>query len=84
MLYVWTPSGSRLARARRASDILGKDPWAHALAMPWPCPGHALVRDAEGGDLAGTRGVTAQRAGDRIRHIWVVLNPDKLRPWRPG
>jgi hypothetical protein len=23
-------------------------------------------------------------AGDRIRHIWVVLNPDKLRPWRTG
>jgi hypothetical protein len=20
-------------------------------------------------------------AGDRIRHIWVVRNPDKLRPW---
>jgi RNA polymerase sigma factor (sigma-70 family) len=22
-------------------------------------------------------------AGDRIRHIWVVRNPDKLRPWTP-
>jgi RNA polymerase sigma factor (sigma-70 family) len=21
-------------------------------------------------------------AGDRIKHIWAVLNPDKLRPWR--
>jgi RNA polymerase sigma-70 factor (ECF subfamily) len=20
-------------------------------------------------------------AGDRIKHIWVILNPDKLRPW---
>jgi hypothetical protein len=20
-------------------------------------------------------------AGDRIRHIWAVLNPEKLRPW---
>jgi len=20
-------------------------------------------------------------AGDQIRHIWAVLNPDKLRPW---
>jgi RNA polymerase sigma-70 factor (ECF subfamily) len=19
--------------------------------------------------------------GDRIKHIWAVLNPDKLRPW---
>jgi RNA polymerase sigma-70 factor (ECF subfamily) len=23
-------------------------------------------------------------AGDRIRHIWSVLNPDKLRPWTTG
>ena len=20
-------------------------------------------------------------AGDRIKHIWAVRNPDKLRPW---
>jgi RNA polymerase sigma-70 factor (ECF subfamily) len=23
-------------------------------------------------------------AGDRIKHIWTVLNPDKLRPWTTG
>ncbi len=23
-------------------------------------------------------------AGDRITHLWVVLNPDKLRPWTAG
>jgi RNA polymerase sigma-70 factor (ECF subfamily) len=23
-------------------------------------------------------------AGDRIKHIWAVLNPDKLRPWTTG
>ena len=23
-------------------------------------------------------------AGDRIKHIWAVRNPDKLRPWRTG
>jgi len=22
--------------------------------------------------------------GNRIKHIWVVLNPDKLRPWATG
>jgi RNA polymerase sigma-70 factor (ECF subfamily) len=22
--------------------------------------------------------------GDRIRHIWVVRNPEKLRPWTTG
>ena len=23
-------------------------------------------------------------AGDRIKHIWAILNPDKLRPWTTG
>src|SRR5262249_38231086 len=23
-------------------------------------------------------------AGDRIKHIWATLNPDKLRPWTTG
>jgi hypothetical protein len=23
-------------------------------------------------------------AGDRIKHIWAVLNPEKLRPWTTG
>ena len=23
-------------------------------------------------------------AGDRIKHIWVVRNPEKLRPWKTG
>jgi RNA polymerase sigma-70 factor (ECF subfamily) len=23
-------------------------------------------------------------AGDRIKHIWAVCNPDKLRPWTTG
>jgi hypothetical protein len=23
-------------------------------------------------------------AGDRVRRVWAVLNPDKLRPWAAG
>jgi hypothetical protein len=23
-------------------------------------------------------------AGDQIKHIWAVRNPDKLRPWATG
>jgi RNA polymerase sigma-70 factor, ECF subfamily len=23
-------------------------------------------------------------AGDQIKHIWAVRNPDKLRPWTTG
>ena len=44
----------------------------------------------------GQRGLVAQQdgttaavvafdiAGDRIKHIWAVLNPEKLRPWTTG
>jgi RNA polymerase sigma factor (sigma-70 family) len=38
------------------------------------------------GLVAQVNGVTVavyafQIAGDRIKHIWAILNPDKLRPW---
>jgi RNA polymerase sigma-70 factor (ECF subfamily) len=23
-------------------------------------------------------------AGDRIKHIWAIANPEKLRPWTTG
>jgi RNA polymerase sigma-70 factor (ECF subfamily) len=29
-------------------------------------------------DLAG------DLAGDRVRRIWAIRNPHKLRPWRPS
>ncbi|QFG23229.1 RNA polymerase sigma factor SigJ [Actinomadura sp. WMMB 499] len=41
-------------------------------------PGLAARRD--GGTLAA---YAFDIAGDRIRHIWAVLNPEKLRPWTP-
>ena len=41
------------------------------------------------GLVAQQNGVTVtvfafEVAGDRIKHIWVVRNPDKLRPWTAG
>jgi RNA polymerase sigma-70 factor (ECF subfamily) len=41
------------------------------------------------GLVAQQDGVTAavyafHIAGDRIKHIWVVLNPEKLRAWTTG
>jgi RNA polymerase sigma factor (sigma-70 family) len=41
------------------------------------------------GLVAQLNGVTAlvmafEIAGDRITHIWAILNPDKLRPWTAG
>ena len=39
--------------------------------------------------MAQQNGVTVtvfafEVTGDRITHIWVVRNPDKLRPWTAG
>lgn len=47
-------------------------------------PGHG-----QPGLVAQQGGVTVtvfafEIAGDRIRRIWVVRNPDKLRPWMTG
>ena len=42
------PSGSRVARARRASDILGVDPWAYTLDTPW-----SAMRKAAQGKCCG-------------------------------
>jgi RNA polymerase sigma factor (sigma-70 family) len=45
--------------------------------------------NAQAGLVAQRDGVTVAVyafgiADDRIRHIWAVLNPDKIRPWRTG
>ncbi len=37
-----------------------------------------LVAQRDGVTVAG---YAFEIAGDRIKHIWAVLNPDKLRPW---
>ncbi|MPZ81607.1 MAG: RNA polymerase subunit sigma-24, partial [Actinophytocola sp.] len=42
--------------------------------------------NAQPGLVAQQDGVTVvvmafDVAGDRIKHIWAVLNPEKLRPW---
>ncbi|MFF3707980.1 RNA polymerase sigma factor SigJ [Streptomyces phaeochromogenes] len=36
----------------------------------------------QGGDIATV--FAFEISGDRIRHIWAVRNPEKLRPWRTG
>jgi RNA polymerase sigma factor (sigma-70 family) len=40
-----------------------------------------LVAQADGSTIAV---YAFDVAGDRIRHIWTVLNPEKLRPWTTG
>ncbi|HEY3002932.1 MAG TPA: hypothetical protein VGJ44_11355 [Kribbellaceae bacterium] len=45
--------------------------------------------DGQPGLVAQQDGVTVtvmafDVAGDRIKHIWAVRNPDKLRPWTTG
>ena len=48
-----------------------------------------LERTVNGKLVAQQDGVTVTVfafgiAGDRIKHIWVVRNPEKLRPWSTG
>ena len=59
-----------------------------AIARAAPSNGMLLERTVNGqpGLVAQQDGVTVavfafEIAGDRIKHIWAVLNPGKLRPW---
>ena len=61
------------------------------LAVKAPPDMTILERTVNGqpGMVAQLDGVTVavyafDIAGDRIKHIWAVLNPDKLRPWTTG
>jgi hypothetical protein len=55
-------------------------------------PGLAILErtvNGQPGLVARQDGVTVavaafDIAGDRVRHLWVVLNPEKLRPWTGG
>ena len=67
--------------ARYYADIAGRAPGNVTL----------LERTVNGqpGLVAQQDGVTVtvfafDVAGDRIKHIWAVRNPDKLRPWTTG
>ena len=61
-----------------------------------PDPGLSAVMTFLERTVNGTPGLVAQQdgvtvtvfafdvAGMRIKHIWVVRNPEKLRPWATG
>jgi RNA polymerase sigma-70 factor (ECF subfamily) len=64
----------------------------YALLIPTWVPGLTLLErmvNGQPGLVAEQDGVTMAViafgiAGGRIRHMWAVRNPDKLRPWTPG
>jgi RNA polymerase sigma factor (sigma-70 family) len=64
----------------------------YALYMVSRVPDLTLLErmvNGQPGLVAQQQGVTVavmaiDVAGDRIRHIWTVRNPDKLRPWTTG
>ncbi|MDQ1022894.1 RNA polymerase sigma factor (sigma-70 family) [Streptomyces umbrinus] len=74
--------------------IVGGEQIAHAYAEIARVSGHrttfleCTVNGLPGlvarqdGDIATV--FAFELAGDRIRHIWAVRNPEKLRPWRIG
>jgi hypothetical protein len=59
------------------------------VAFASGAPGLTILErtvNGQPGLVAQRHGVTVMVAafgiaGDRIKHIWVVLNPEKLRPW---
>jgi hypothetical protein len=46
----------------------------------------AALRPIEGAEQVARfyTGIAFDIAGDRIKHIWAVRNPEKLRPWTTG
>ncbi|HEX6470207.1 MAG TPA: RNA polymerase sigma factor SigJ [Streptosporangiaceae bacterium] len=66
--------------ARAYADLAGKA--AGLILLERTVNGQpGLVAQHEGGTVAV---LAFDIAGDRIRHIWVILNPEKLRPWTAG
>ena len=66
--------------ARMAVDVAGRAPDLTILER---------TVNGQPGLVAQQDGVTVMVmafdvAGDRIKHIWAVRNPDKLRPWTTG
>ncbi|MEU9243906.1 RNA polymerase sigma factor SigJ [Streptomyces shenzhenensis] len=88
-----TADGGGLA-VTHLHPIVGGERIAHAYAEIARVSGHRttfLERTVNGrpGLVARQDGAVAtvfafEIAGDRVRHIWAVRNPEKLRPWRLG
>ena len=70
--------GEQIARA--SADFAGRAPGLTILER---------TVNGQPGLVAQQNGITVavvafDFAGDRIKHIWVILNPEKLRPWTTG
>jgi hypothetical protein len=71
-----------------------RDPASRGIQeRPSRAPGNVTILertvDGQPGLVAQQDGVTVtvfafDVAGDRIKRIWAVRNPDKLRPWTTG
>ena len=70
--------GEQIARA--SADFAGRAPGLTILER---------TVNGQPGLAAQQNGITMvvmafDFTGDRIKHIWVILNPEKLRPWTTG
>jgi len=88
-----TGDAGGLADAVTLRPIEGAEQIARAcLDVARMAPGLTILErtvNGQPGLVAQQAGVTVtvfafDVAGDRIRHIWAVRNPDKLRPWTTG
>jgi hypothetical protein len=66
--------------ARVALDIAGRGPNLRLLERTVNGQPGLVVRE----DGVTVAVLAFDVAGDRIKHIWAVLNPEKLRPWTSG
>jgi RNA polymerase sigma-70 factor, ECF subfamily len=66
--------------ARVALDIAGRGPNLRLLERTVNGQPGLVVRE----DGVTVAVLAFDVAGDRIKHIWAVLNPEKLRPWTTG
>ena len=81
--------GGRVSAALRPIEG-GEQIAAYAVDIASRAPGSLTILErtvnGQPGLVAQHDGVTVtvfafDVAGDRIKHIWAVRNPDKLRPW---
>ena len=76
------PIEGREQVARYLADIAGRVPAGSLTILERTVNGQpGLVAQLDGHTVTV---FAFDVAGDRIRHIWVVRNPEKLRPWTMG
>ena len=68
--------------ARYLADIANRVPGSLTILERTVNGQPGLIAQQDGGPIVTV--FAFELDGDRIKHIWAVRNPDKLRPWTTG